>query len=135
MRLIPCNEQSVPHRKSGAMVGGEVIEIVHAPCQGGVHVTDDFSLKLVLRAEGMEGKGLPQSTGLDRDARGQDFDFFLAIAGWSACVMTGTDGDAGLGEVVDAHWVCSWRVSGMKQSSGQAREDRKVNRLRDQTGR
>ena len=66
-------------------------------------MSNDFPFKLLLCLELMERIFFPETTGLEGDGGGDDFDFFFAVACGSTSMMTRTDGDACLGEVSDTH--------------------------------
>ena len=103
MRFVPGNKQSISHRQRRSMVRCKIIKVVHTPGQSGADMSHDFSLKVLFRLEFVERKGFPQSACFGGDTRCQDFDFFLAVAGGGACVVTRTDGDAGRGKSMDTH--------------------------------
>jgi hypothetical protein len=88
--LVPRYEQPIAHGQSGGMVRCEVIEIVHAPCEGGVDMSDDFPFKVLFCVELVEGKIFPQAAGDGGDTRRYHLDFLLAIACWSAGMSSWT---------------------------------------------
>jgi len=138
MGFIPRNKQSISHRKCRPMICGEIVEIVHTPCQSRTDMSNDLSFKFFLGLKFMERKGFPQSAGFDRNAWSYDFDLFSSKACWSTCMMTRADWDASLGEIVDAHGLVlamvlrrdfgriTWWLRGNRSRSGRVKRGRSV---------
>ena len=55
LRLVPILDQAVAERETGGGVGGGLVAVVHAPGQVGLHMSDELSLKVLPRFEGLEG--------------------------------------------------------------------------------
>ena len=86
------------------MIRCKVIKIEHTPRQRRADMSDHLPLEILLGLKLVERILFPQTSCLGGDTRCQDLDFFFAVAGVRAGVVEeGTDGDACLGQSVDAH--------------------------------
>jgi len=112
MCLIPSNEQPIPHSKRGRVIRRKIVEIIHAPGQGGVDMSNDFPLKVLLALKFVKIEVFPETTGFGGDGRRDDLDCFFAVAGRRAGVVAGSHGEGGrLGDCVDAHLDARSRVN------------------------
>lgn len=55
LRLVPVLDQAVAERKARGGVCGGLVAVVHAAGQVGLHMSDELSLKVLPRFEGLEG--------------------------------------------------------------------------------
>jgi hypothetical protein len=122
MRFVPGNKQPIPHRQRSPMIRRKIIEIIHTPGQRRINMSHDLPLKILLRLKLVKVELFPETSGLGRDGGRDDFNFFLAVAGGRARVVSGADGKGSrLGDCVDAHLRKTAMLDGMVMVQGGCR--------------